>query len=40
MSEKILFHRYVRIEDVPAYLALGWKWDRKSLHAPLDFILS
>jgi hypothetical protein len=36
MSDKITWHKYVRIEDIPAYLALGWEWyDRATpLHSP------
>lgn len=36
MSDKISWHRFVRIEDIPAYLSLCWEWDdrEKPLHAP------
>ena len=32
----IRWFRYVRYEDIPAFLALGWEWDDKEppLHAP------
>lgn len=36
MSDRISYHRYVLIEQIPAYLALGWEWmDRATpLHSP------
>jgi hypothetical protein len=30
----ITWFRYVRFADIPAYLALGWKWNGRPLHAP------
>jgi hypothetical protein len=39
MTDKISWHRYVRIEAIPAFLALGWEWDQDAtpLHAPHGF---
>jgi hypothetical protein len=36
MTDRITWHRYVPIADIPAYLALGWDWnDRETpLHSP------
>ena len=34
MTGDIIWMRYVKYNDIPAYLALGWEWDGKPLHAP------
>jgi hypothetical protein len=36
---KVSWHRYVRLEDIPAFLAVGWEWDDREtpLHSPHGF---
>ena len=34
MTGDIIWFRDVKYNDIPAYLALGWEWDGKPLHAP------
>ncbi len=34
MTGDIIWFRYVKFSDIPAYLALGWEWDGEPLHAP------